>query len=243
VSTGPLDAVTFDYWNTLVYEERGHLRGIRLASFAGLLEEAGFAVERELLDAIFEASSQRFSAAWVANQQYDAVVAAEEMVESLGFGIPAAVRADLIDAFTSAGEVAELHTTEHVRECLETLRAAGVRVGIICDVGLTPSRQLRDHLSRHGLLGHFDYWSFSDEVGVYKPDRRIFEHALAGLGGPDPARVAHIGDMRRTDVAGARGMGMVSVRYRGVLDDDTDLPEADHVVADHRLVPATLGIS
>jgi len=39
-------------------------------------------------------------------------------------------------------------------------------------------------------------------------------------------------------VAGAKGMGMTSVRYTGMFDDDTaDQPEADHVIADHRLLP------
>ena len=44
-------AVTFDYWNTLVWEERGPLRGRRQEAWAGLLEDAGFAVERDALDA------------------------------------------------------------------------------------------------------------------------------------------------------------------------------------------------
>ena len=45
-----VDAVTFDYWNTLVWEEAGHLAGRRTEAWAGLLEEAGFAMERSLLD-------------------------------------------------------------------------------------------------------------------------------------------------------------------------------------------------
>jgi putative hydrolase of the HAD superfamily len=105
----------------------------------------------------------------------------------------------------------------------------------------------------------FDWFSFSDEVGVYKPHETIFHHALTGMGVEDPTRVAHIGDLRRTDVAGARAMGMVSVRYRGVNDDASpdrnttsaevpepleftpDLPEADHVIDDHADLLATLG--
>ena len=100
---------------------------------------------------------------------------------------------------------------------------------------MTPSTILREHLEKHGLLEWFDHWSFSDEVGVYKPDRRIFDHALAGLGGVDPAEAAHIGDLRRTDIAGAKALGITAVRYTGVFDDPPaeGLPEADLVVADH----------
>ena len=82
-------AVTFDFWNTLVYEERGHLRGRRLDAWAGILEEAGFALEREQLDLAFDASWTRFVDRWESGEQYQAVQAAEEIVELLGFHMPA----------------------------------------------------------------------------------------------------------------------------------------------------------
>ena len=238
-----IEAVTFDYWNTLVYEERGHLRGRRLDALAGTLEEAGFAVERERLHATFDASWEAFVSSWNAGQQYDAARAAEEIVEGLGFHVPPEVRSDLVDAFARAGDKAELHITDGIGDCLRALRAAGARIGIICDVGFTPSTILRAHLERAGLLGLFDHWSFSDEVGVYKPSPVIFEHALTGLGGVDPSCAAHVGDLRRTDVAGALAMGMTAVRYTGVNDDDSrPEPEAHHVLADHRRLPAVLGV-
>jgi len=238
-----LDAVTFDYWNTLVWEERGHTRSLRMDAWAGLLEEAGFACERTLLDAVFEESWHRYVEHWTTNQQYQAVTAAEDLLERLGFAVPAPVRARLIDAFTTAGEQATLHLTDGIEECLRTLDAAGLKLGIICDVGMTPSSILRAHLDKHGVLELFDHWSFSDEVGHYKPSQEIFEHALRGLGGVDPARAAHVGDIRRTDVAGAQQMGMVAVRYTGVSDDATQSsPEGDHVIADHRDLPAALGV-
>ena len=64
-------------------------------------------------------------------------------------------------------------------------------------------------LRRAGILERFDGWAFSDEVGAYKPDPVIFHHALREIGGVEPGRAAHIGDLRRTDIAGARAMGMV----------------------------------
>lgn len=238
-----IDAVTFDYWNTLVWEERGHLRGRRLDAWSGILEESGYRVEREQLDAVMESAWTRYVQAWTSNEQYLWAQAAEEHVEELGFEVPPDVRDALIDAFGRAGDQAELHLSEHVEGCIRSLKAAGVRIGIICDVGMTPSSTLRAHLERHGVLTLFDHWSFSDEVGVYKPERRIFEHALAGLGGVEPGRAAHVGDIRRTDVAGAKGMGMVAVRYTGISDDTSvDDPEADHVIADHADLPGVLGL-
>jgi putative hydrolase of the HAD superfamily len=120
-----------------------------------------------------------------------------------------------------------------------------LRIGIICDVGMTPSTVLRGYLERFDVLRHFDHWSFSDEVGVYKPHPTIFRHALDGLDVTDPTRAAHIGDLRRTDVAGARAMGMLAVRYRGVEDDPVDpdagpAVEGDHVIDDHNELVSVL---
>jgi putative hydrolase of the HAD superfamily len=238
-----VEAVTFDYWNTLVYEDRGHLRGRRLEAWAGILEDVGFAVERERLDAAFDASWDRYVKAWTQNQQYRVVQAAEDILTELGFELPADVRGELLEAFGRAGDRAELHLTEGIRECLVALKDAGIRLGIICDVGMTASDILREHLIRHEILPLFDHWSFSDEVGAYKPSKVIFEHALEGLGGPDPARVAHVGDIRRTDIAGAKAMGMVAVRYTGVSDDDSEgEPEGDHVIASHAELAGVLGL-
>ena len=239
-----LQAVTFDYWNTLVYEDRGHLRGRRLQAWAGILEEAGFPVERELLDAVFDASWEKYLEAWTANQQYRAVQAAEDIIEALGFDVPAGVRETLMEAFGRAGDKAALHLTDGVARCLRILKDAGLRLGIVCDVGMTSSSTLKAHLDRHGVLDLFDAWAFSDEVGVYKPAPEIFAHALAGMGGVAAGHAAHVGDLRRTDVAGARAMGMTSVRYMGIFDDETQPePEADHVIAHHDALPEALGVS
>lgn len=238
-----VEAVTFDYWNTLIYEDRGHLRGRRLEAWAGILEDVGYAYEREQLDAAFDISWKRYVESWTANQQYLAAQAAEDVLEDLGFDVPPDVRTALVDAFGRAGDDAELHPTEGIAPVLRTLKDAGLRLGIVCDVGITPSSTLREHLIRHGLLPLFDHWSFSDEVGAYKPSPVIFEHALQGLGNPAPGRVAHVGDIRRTDIAGARAMGMVAVRYVGVSDDTSQPePEGHHVVHRHAELPEVLGI-
>ena len=240
---GAIEAVTFDYWNTLAYELRGQLRSRRMEAWSGLLEEAGYTLERLQLEAVYDSAWDAYIVAWRANEQFQAAEAAEHIMENLGVDVPAEVRLSLLDAFGRAGREAELHLSEGLETCLRALKGAGVKLGIICDVGFTPSSTLREHLIRHGILPLFDHWSFSDEVGTYKPSPAIFEHSLAGLGSPMPERVAHVGDIRRTDVAGAKAMGMVAVRYVGIRDDDSqDEPEADHVIAHFDELPVVLGV-
>lgn len=237
-----IDAITFDYWNTLVYEDRGALRGRRLEAWIGILEEAGFSTERRLVEAAFETSWERFLEAWQSGaRQYTATEAAIDIVEDLGYDVPDDIEAQLVASFERVGEVAELHLTPGVADCLARLKDAGLRIGIICDVGMTPSTTLRAFLERSDVLRYFDHWSFSDEVGCYKPSPEIFEHALSGLGGVEPVSAAHIGDLRRTDIAGARAMGMTAIRYTGVFDDvEFDGIDAHHVIAHHDELPPLL---
>ena len=154
------------------------------------------------------------------------------------------MRAALVDGFFRAAEGAELHPTDGVAECLAALRDAGIALGIVCDVGMTPSFVLRDVLREHGILEPFEHWSFSDEVGVYKPDAAIFHHARFGAWGPDPARPPASATAGGPTWRGALGMGMIAVRYRGVFDDtNTDEPEAPIVTGDLRELPGALGIA
>jgi FMN phosphatase YigB (HAD superfamily) len=243
--TRPLAAVTFDFWNTLAYEdEEGGLQDRRAAAWAGILEEAEAAVEHDALMAAFAGATERHQAAWRANRQFLAREAAEHAIADLGVEVPGDVLERLVAAFAGAGRGAELRLAPGIEGCLGTLRAQGVRLAIVCDVGFTSGADLRGFLDRRGLLGHFDGWAFSDEVGVYKPDRRMFAHALAAVGGVDPVAAAHVGDLRRTDVAGSRTAGMLSVRYTGVFDDPgaETAVEADLVVADHAELPSRLGL-
>jgi putative hydrolase of the HAD superfamily len=228
-----IEAVTFDYWNTLVVDDVAEVRDLRMAAWLGLLEGAGFAVERAALDAAHDSAWQAYLKAWKANEQFTAARTAEHCLDELGLTVPDDLRDRLIDELVRSAGGANLRLTEGVADVVRDLKAAGLRLGIVCDVGLTPSAALRGHLDRFGVLELFDAWSFSDEVGHYKPAAEIFAHASAGLGHPDPARTAHVGDLRRTDVAGARAAGWVSVRYAGVFDDHTDRPDADHVIDHH----------
>ena len=74
-----IEAVTFDFWNTLVYELRGQLRGRRLEAWSGLLEEAGFAAERVQLGVVYDQAWEVYVASWRAKQQLQAAEGVEDI--------------------------------------------------------------------------------------------------------------------------------------------------------------------
>jgi putative hydrolase of the HAD superfamily len=241
-----VDAVTFDYWNTLVATADDALYRRRAEEWHDLLTEAGHEVSPEALGEAFAQSWQTFRRAWRENRQFVTSDGVDRVLELLELRVEADLREVLIDTYGDAARSTEVTLAPNLLDALDRLRGAGVRLGIICDVGMTPAGTLRHNLEHLGVLDRFAHTSFSDEVGTYKPDPAIFVHALAGLGST-PERTAHVGDLRRTDVAGARRAGWISVRYSGLYDDDgaeDDIThiEADHVVSDHRHLPGVLGI-
>jgi putative hydrolase of the HAD superfamily len=241
----PFDAVTFDFWETLVRTSGGDTRAARGRAVTEALGRHGQEVDAEALELAFEQAFVLFNDAWMANRQVTAVDAGELVIDRLGLELTPTQRAEVVAAFASGAAGLDMELTGHIEETLVALKEREIRLGIICDVGLTPSPVLRGYLAAHGVLDLFDHWSFSDEVGCYKPARQIFDHALVGLGGVAPTRAAHVGDLRRTDIAGARAIGMTAVRYRGANDDGdagVELPEGDHVIADHAELLEVLGL-
>src|SRR5688500_5655166 len=199
-----------------------------------------------ILTAAYDAAWLRWNDSWRANRQFTGVDAAHSIADAVERELPdleRSLRARILEAFAGQGEIAELMLVEGVCDVVAALSGRGIGLGIICDVGFPPSPALLGHLERQGLLKFFDHWSFSDEVGVYKPDRRIFEHALEGLGRPDPARCVHIGDRRRTDVVGARAVGMRAVRITSAYDDGSeDEPAGDVVISSYAELLPALGL-
>jgi FMN phosphatase YigB (HAD superfamily) len=230
-----LQAITFDFWQTIAREpQTGPLHPRRVTLWEELLARIGRSQPRERIDEAIRAVVGHREREWRAGRLFSAKEAAAVAAADLDPDIDESTTQALVEAFVGSGEGIELELTPGVEDALAELDDAGVRLGIVCDVGFTSGRQLRDVLERAGILDRFDGWAFSDEVGAYKPDPVIFRHALAEIGGVAPDEAAHIGDLRRTDVAGSRAMGMVSIRYRGANDDPPeDGPEAHHVLDDH----------
>ena len=94
------------------------------------------------------------------------------------------------------------------RPVLDRLRARGdLRLGVVTNGESDLQRQKLDAL---GITAYFDVVVVSGDHGWAKPDRRIFEHAVAGVGVPAD-RCFFVGDRLDADVAGATAAGLRAV--------------------------------
>jgi FMN phosphatase YigB (HAD superfamily) len=227
-----IEAVTFDFWNTIATVPPGAMNEARRRAILAAAGEHGVEVETERLLAGLEEAGASWERSWAAGRHLHPREAAEALVRSLG--VEGAAREMVAEAFLGAGREVELEFAPGIGACLEALSERGVRLGIVCDVGFSGGDLLRELLAREGLLDRFSGWGFSDEVGHYKPAPQIFEAALGALGA-QPGEAMHVGDLRRTDVAGAAALGMRTVRYRGMNDDADSAAgvEAEAVVDRH----------
>ena len=231
-------AVTFDCWGTLIQDHNlDKAMAARTAAIVGCtnLDETA---AREL----FDRGWREHHNSWVGGVQYGAEGIASFVCSELSIGDDL-VRDRLTEAFEEAGRHGTLEALDGAPHTLKTLRAAGIRTALVCDTGLTPGRVVRDFLSDLDLLDNLEFCAFSNEVGVPKPDRRIFHAALTAID-TKPDEAVHVGDLLRTDIHGGRSFGMKTVRITAVNDDrearfsfgensDMQVDEADRVVASH----------
>jgi putative hydrolase of the HAD superfamily len=103
---------------------------------------------------------------------------------------------------------------------LAALGQRGYRMGVVSNADGRVRRLLEDA----GLAPHLEVVVDSFEVGVEKPDPRIF-HAATGKLGTPPSECLYVGDIYEIDVLGARAAGL-----QAVLIGAGEAPESDPVV-------------
>jgi putative hydrolase of the HAD superfamily len=100
-------------------------------------------------------------------------------------------------------------------DTLDSLRAAGYRLGLISNATAESAETWRDS----PLARRFDVAIFSSTVGLAKPDPRIYVTALKALNAP-PASCFYVGDGADGELAGAAATGMTVIRTTEFNDTD-----------------------
>lgn len=95
------------------------------------------------------------------------------------------------------------------------------------------SKSQRDKIEVLDASRYFEAVLISGEVGIAKPDPRIFRQALSRLNAA-PGQSVFVGDSMEYDIAGARSAGMMTVYIRKGEAEDPDEALCDLVVSDLR---------
>lgn len=95
-------------------------------------------------------------------------------------------------------------------QLLARLREKDMRIGCLSNgFKEVQFRKIRNA----GLEPWIDIVVLSDDIGINKPDPRIFDHAMRQTGDTDPSHHLMIGDNPQTDIAGAISAGWPAIWY------------------------------
>jgi HAD superfamily hydrolase (TIGR01509 family) len=230
-------AVTYDCWGTLLKDRdpKGahELRKSALSRFLDMDDEA--------LDRLLDEAWARHEDAWKQIETFGPGRMAAYCLEENGISDDDSIE-QLSRAFEEASLQGGVAAVEGAGEVLQELKSRGIGIALVCDTGFSSGRVVRQLLEEAGLAEHIDVFCFSDEVGVPKPGNEIFAKALAELG-VRPPEACHVGDLKRTDIAGAHDIGMHAVRFKGVHDDLSSASEAECVISNHAALLECLGVT
>ena len=229
-----------DYWNTLFVDARGPQRERRREEILrDELELIALRPPRTALADALQSGFDFFDRLWYHEHRTplcDEIV--DAILGTLGVLLPEDARARVVTAFEQL--LLEL-PPDPMPGAVYTLPqlAEYYRLAVICDTGYSPGMVLRELLDRHDMLRHFEFLYFSNEHGASKPARKPFELTLGRLG-VRPAEAAHVGDIQRTDIAGAQAAGMSAVLFVASNNHDATATTADLVVRHFDELPVAL---
>jgi putative hydrolase of the HAD superfamily len=202
-----VDAVIFDWggtltpWHAVDFEQEAlalarAVRGVSTAEAAEALRAAG--------DAVWARSRDHHTSATVADLFLEAGLSHDE---------------SLLAAYREFWEP-HTHTDPDVVPLFESLRADGVRVGVLSNT-VWPRAWHEEFFRRDGVLHLIDADVYTSEIPWTKPAPQAFLAAMEAVGVDDPARCVFVGDRLFDDIWGAGNAGMRTVHV-----PHSDIPSA-----------------
>jgi putative hydrolase of the HAD superfamily len=227
-------AIAFDVNGTLVRiladddEERIYRAAAHFLTYQGIDLH-----RHELRDLYFQIMKEQLRASPEEHPEFDAVGIWRSIIEEHGTDFTHALpREKLKQMPLFLAEMCRgisrrrLGLYPYVCEMLEVLRER-YPLAIVTDA---QSIYARAELHKVGLLSYFDPIVISGDHGYRKPDRRLFQFALDGMGVP-ARNTLYVGNDMYRDIYGAREAGLTTVMF----DSDQGVKVYRDCVPDYRI--------
>ena len=144
----------------------------------------------------------------------------EKIAAIMPFEMTDAQRARLLAARENRMKAALNNVSKDILEVLRELKAKGLKLGLISNADVIDCK----YWQQSPLAMLFDDVIFSCDVGILKPDREIYELALANLE-VKPNESMFVGDGGSNELKGAKTVGMRTV-FTEVFDVKGDAKRA-----------------
>jgi len=211
-------AVTFDLWQTLIFESEGasSMRSAnRCQNVTKTLNKFGLEVSLKKVTSAVEETIDALLKIWDENKD---ITHRDQLQSVVKYALSSEVKLkeewipELSSAYISSLFDIPPYLNPDAKKTFQRLQKRDMRIGLICNTGITPGFALRRFLSHIGIAEYFESMIFSDEIGIRKPDPRIFRLAAKKLK-IKPHEAIHIGDNLKTDVWGAMNAGFRAIHF------------------------------
>lgn len=223
-------AVCFDFWNTLYREDsealvRRRQRRTDLVRkvFATAGRDIGQQAVGEALERLVKTMDSLRTEQHV-SPSHEGV--GHLLANALGYELSHEDAMTLAEVVSSAGCEYPPAPVDGAGNLLARLKPT-LKLAVISDTGVTFGMHLVQAMRNHGLAELFDHFTWSDETLTCKPTERQFLYTLHMLN-VSPSEAVHVGDLEHSDIAGAKAVGMRTIRINPAGEDS----HADAVVAD-----------
>ena len=243
-----IKAVTFDLWDTIVYDDtdepKRQAQGLRSKRderrhlmWEALNRHRPVAIERVVL--AYDTADAGFNLVWKENHiNWTLEQRLRVVLAGLGRDLPADDLRRLVEQTGRMEVDISPDPIEGIGEALAEL-SNRYRLSVVSDSIVTPGTGLRAILEKHGLKQYFSGFAFSDEVGHSKPHRAMFDAAAAQMG-VRVEEIVHIGDRDHNDIKGPQALGAKAVLFVASRDVDKGHTSADAICERHRDLPAII---
>ncbi len=183
------DAIIFDLWGTLIHPGRFSvdviwcLTGLPYADFIPVWDENRKKRETGPLETAFV-----------------------ELFDRLGMSSSPAVLSRALDAHATLQKEALNRGESSAVAVLRAVRRAGFRIGLVSNC----TSDMASCFHESGIGRQVDAAAFSTDLGVMKPNVRMYQHVCDRLG-VAPTRCLYVGDGGDDELSGAAAAGMDAV--------------------------------
>lgn len=216
-----IEIITIDFWNTLFNSDSGELRNsTRSKVLIDTLKDMQVNVELDLFDTVMKKSWKYYNEQWLHELR---TPTATEIINYLWDEMNLLRNEQAIQYVIDFFENSILYFPPTLQQnALSVIQqlSCKYKLAIISDTGFSPGRVMSQLMENIGIKKYFSAFSYSDETGVAKPHPLAFTTILHQLH-CSPENALHIGDIERTDIMGAKAVGMYAIRYDGDVDSAT----------------------
>jgi putative hydrolase of the HAD superfamily len=228
-------AITFDCWDTLLADDPSRNME-RKRYFGQALVENEITITGPAIDDLFQREADLFREHIIKTRKTQgAAERAQTLIRLADLELPSSE----IGRIAEYGDRVALEfgppLVPGIKEALESL-CGTYALAIICNTGWHSGKTVQQLLDECNLTRYFSHITFSDEAGLAKPHKQIFEYTLKKLG-CRPEEAVHIGDSEYSDIVGAKEANMKAILFAGINNRYKDNNTADVTIStyDHFL--------